>query len=203
VVNLDDSRHDEYVRLSKEFDLADRNRTVEDDPVLADFMSYWPYVSDIYLGLPDKQLTAMKRLKVSVKADNGSCEAHLIERTLPCGAVCWSLDQTASTWEGILILEDDLDEESSYELERVVAYNAKFPLPMVKSLPSPTHMDNDLSYVELFHNSTMTVKTASGSHDMFMEQSEEIYHRLRRSRSMLDWGMPPPALRRRPQPGVI
>lgn len=187
VINLDDSRYDEYVRLNEDYDLAELNGTAEDDPALVDFMSNWPYIPDIYLDLGDKQLTAMKRLIVSVKAVNGSCKAHLIERTLPCGTMCWYLDETASIWEGILVSRGHLDEQSFHKVRSIVSLNTKFPVPMVRSFPLRRYVGNNPSKVQYFHNTTLTVQATGGSHYVFMEDREEIHERSQRSRGTLEW----------------
>lgn len=140
--------------------LCDADESDFDDPFLAESLADWPYTPDIYTELTDKYFTTMKSLIISVIADNGSCEAHLIERTHRRGMKYWHLDQTASIWDGILVPQGYLDQDSLENLEGGVRTNAKFPLPMARDFPLP---HRNARGVEEFHYVTMTVKATGGS----------------------------------------
>jgi len=101
------------------------------------------------------------------------------------------LDKTASIWDGILVPQGHLDQESLAELKGTVRGNAKFPLPMARNFPLPHGNVHD---VERFHNVTVTRKATSGSRYAFMGPAYDIHRRLQNSRLALERALWAPAL---------
>jgi hypothetical protein len=183
VLSLDDSGYNNAIRLDQEYGRAVLSGTEDDDTILEGYEGDWPLASDLHLEILNKQMSAMKRLIVSVKADNGSCEAHLTERTLPCGTRYWQLDE-GSFWNGILVPRGHLDQKNLAQHERIIQGNARFPMPTVQFFPL---YQGTLPHVQGFPNCTMTVQTTGGSRYVFMEVAHKVRERWEKVR-------PPPVV---------